>query len=57
MVWNPPDYVDIEEVEKVAREMGYLPEKSGKEYIDNLREDTDVTVMGTTERVPSFFNP
>jgi hypothetical protein len=37
--------------------MDYLPDKSGQEYIDYLREDTDVTVMGTSERVSSFFNP
>jgi len=42
VAWNPPEYVDIEEVEEAAREMGFLPEKSGQEYIDHLRDETDV---------------
>lgn len=37
--------------------MGYLPDKSGQEYINHLRESTDIDVMGTPERVRSFFNP
>jgi len=57
VVWDLPKYVDLDEVIEVAEEMGYLPNKSGQEYIDHLREDTDVTVMGTPERVRSFFDP
>jgi len=57
VAWNPPEYVDLDEVIEVAEEMGYLPDRSGQEHIDYLREDTDVTVMGTPERVRSFFNP
>lgn len=57
MAWDPPEHVDLDEVIKLAEEMGYLPDKSGQEYIDHLREDTDVTVMGTPERVREFFNP
>lgn len=41
MAWNPPEGVDLDEVIEVAEEMGYLPDKSGQEYIDHLREDTD----------------
>jgi len=44
VAWNPPEGVDLDEVIEVAEEMGYLPDKSGQEYIDHLREDTDVTV-------------
>jgi hypothetical protein len=57
VAWNPPEGVDLDEVIEVAEEMGYLPDKSGQEYIDHLRENTDVDVMGTPERVRSFFNP
>ena len=56
-MWDPPKHVDLDEVIEVAEEMGYLPDKSGQEYIDYLREDTDVTVIGTPERVRAFFNP
>jgi len=55
--WGPPEGIDIEEAVAVAEEMGYLPDRSGQEYIDHLREETDVTVMGMPERVRSFFDP
>jgi hypothetical protein len=57
VAWDPPEGITLNEVIEVAEEMGYLPDKSGQKYIDYLREDTDVTVMGTPERVRSFFNP
>ena len=57
VTWDLPEHVDLDEVIKVAEEMGYLPNKSGQEYINHLREDMDLTVMGTLERVRAFFNP
>lgn len=56
MAWNPPDYVDIEEVEKAAREMGYVSDKPADEYFQDLR-DSGVTVFGVPERVSDYFNP
>jgi hypothetical protein len=57
VAWDPPEHVDLDEVINAAGEIGYLPDKSGQEYIDHLHEDTDVTVMGTPECVRLFFNP
>jgi len=57
MAWDPPDHIDIEEVEEAAREMGHLPEKSGEEYDQYLREETDVNVTGVPERVGDYLDP
>jgi len=35
VAWNPPEGIDLDEVIEVAEEMGYLPDKSGQEYIDH----------------------
>jgi len=47
--WNPPEYVDLDEVIEVAEEMGYLPDKSGQEHIDALHRNRER--VGTETRI------
>jgi hypothetical protein len=54
--WNPPEGIDIEEVEEVTREMGYISDKSPEDYFRDLRE-SGVTVFGVPERVNRYFDP
>lgn len=48
VTWDPPEYVDLNEVTEVTEEMGYLSDKSGEDYIDHLREETAETFRNHT---------
>ena len=56
MAWDPPEGIDIEEVEAVARGMGFIPEKTGEEYLQELRESS-VNVIDAPERVSHYVDP
>jgi len=56
VAWNPPEGIDIEEVEAAAREMGYVSDKSAEEYFRDIRE-SGINVIDVPERLNYYLDP